>query len=200
MPTPPRTSLDEIVAAGRAVLETDGLEGLTMQRVATAVGIKAPSLYKRVRDRGDLVRLIVDDSLRELTHRLDSVVGSGDPKRDLAALAHAFRDFARSRPQTYGLLFARLPEPSRVDPELNARASRSIVRTAAMLAGPDDALDAARTVVAWAHGFVSMEHAGAFRFGGDVDRAFAFGIARLATAITVDAGIHGAATRSPAAR
>lgn len=200
MPTPARTSLDEIVAAGQAILEADGLEGLTMQRVATAVGIRAPSLYKRVRDRGDLVRLIVDRSLRELTDRLDSVVGSGDPRRDLAALAYAFREFARSRPETYGLLFARLPESSRVDPDLNARASRSIVRTAAELAGPDHALEAARTVVAWAHGFISMELAGAFRLGGDVDRAFAFGIDRLATAMTVDAGIHAAAARSPAAR
>ena len=114
MPTPARTSLDEIVAAGQALLEADGLGGLTMQRVATAVGIRAPSLYKRVRDRGDLVRLIVDRSFRELTDRLDSVVGSGDPRRDLAALAYAFREFARSRPETYGLLFARLPESSRV--------------------------------------------------------------------------------------
>jgi hypothetical protein len=38
-------------------------------------------------------------------------------------------------------------------------------------------------VVAWAHGFISMELAGAFRLGGDLDRAYAFGIERLGTAL-----------------
>jgi AcrR family transcriptional regulator len=198
MPTPARTSLDEIIAAGQTILEEGGLDGLTMRRVAVAVGIRPPSLYKRIRDRGDLVRLIVDRSLRELTDRLDAVIGSGDPRQDLVALAHVFREFARSRPETYGLLFARLPETSRVDPETNARASQAILRTAAELAGPDDALEAARTVVAWAHGFISMELAGAFRLGGDVERAFAFGIDRLATAIAADAGVPGGQAADPA--
>ena len=38
----------------------------------------------------------------------------------------------------------------------------------------------------WAHGFVSMELAGAFRLGGDVDAAFDFGIDRLTDALTRD--------------
>jgi hypothetical protein len=50
-------------------------------------------------------------------------------------------------------------------------------------AGPDHALEAARTVVAWATGSIIMELADAFRLGGDVDRAYAFGIERLADAI-----------------
>ena len=36
--------------------------------------------------------------------------------------------------------------------------------------------DAARTFVAWAHGFTSLEMAGGFRLGGDIDAAFANGI------------------------
>ena len=50
--------------------------------------------------------------------------------------------------------------------------------------GPEHALEAARTVVAWAHGFITMELAGAFSLGGDIDRAYAFGIERLAAALT----------------
>lgn len=183
MPTPARTSVDEIVTAGRKILESDGLDGLTMQRVADVVGVRAPSLYKRVRDRADLVRLIVEDVGRELTETLDAATGTGDPRRDLGALADAIRAFAHAQPEAYGLLFARLPEASQPDPGRIASASRSVLRTAAALAGPDRELDAARTVVAWAHGFISMELAGAFHLGGDIDRAYAFGIDRLGAAL-----------------
>ncbi len=51
MPTPARTSLAEIVAAGRGILTGEGLDGLTMQRVAEETGVRAPSLYKRVSGR-----------------------------------------------------------------------------------------------------------------------------------------------------
>jgi hypothetical protein len=58
-----------------------------------------------------------------------------------------------------------------------------VLRVAAELAGPEHALEAARTVTAWANGFISMELAGAFNLGGDVDRAFEFGISCLTGAL-----------------
>jgi AcrR family transcriptional regulator len=182
MPTPSRTSLEEIVAAARLSLESDGLDGLTMQRVAEAVGVRAPSLYKHVRSRGDLVRLIADDVARQLAAELDAAT-TGDPRGDLRAQLEAFRAFAHAQPAAYGLLFAQLPDAWRPDTAVLARSSEAALRTAAALAGPDRALEAARTVVAWAHGFVSMELAGAFRLGGDVDAAFAFGVERLGEAL-----------------
>lgn len=184
IPTPARTSLAEIVTAGRRIVEADGLDGLTMQRVASAVGVKAPSLYKRVHGRDQLIRLIVEDVARELTKTLDATAGTGDPKRDLRALADAIRAFAHAQPASYALLFARLPEATQPDPDLLAHASNAVLRTATTLAGPEHALEAARTVVAWAHGFITMELAGAFRLGGDINRAYAFGIERLAAALT----------------
>lgn len=188
MPTPARTSIDSIVAAGRRLLERDGLDGLTMQAIADAVGVRAPSLYKRVRDRRELIRLIADDVARELTRRLDGARAGADPRADLAALARAFRTFVHEAPEAYGLIFARLPEGSRPAPELTAAASTGILRVAAALAGEDRALEAARTIVAWAHGFLSMELAGAFQLGGDVDRAFAYGVEHLAVAIDARPG------------
>jgi AcrR family transcriptional regulator len=183
MPTPARTSLADIVRTGRAILEAEGVDGLTMQAVAQAVGVRAPSLYKRVHDRAELVRLIAGDVARELTRTLDEAAASGNPRRDLRALALAFRAFARAHPEGYRLLFARFPDGAQLDPDLTAGASAAILRTAAALAGRDDSLEAARTVVAWAHGFISLELADTFRLGGDVDRAYAFGIDRLAAAI-----------------
>ncbi|MDV3220794.1 TetR/AcrR family transcriptional regulator [Intrasporangium sp.] len=183
MPTPARTSRTEIVNAARSIVEASGVDGLTMQRVATTVGVKAPSLYKHVRNRDALVRLVVEDVARELTTTLDAAVGSGEPTADLRSLAEALRAFAHANPGVYGLLFAQVPTDARPDRDQLARTSAAVLRTTTALAGPDLALEAARTVVAWAHGFISMELAGAFRLGGDLDRAYAFGIERLGAAL-----------------
>jgi len=53
---------------------------------------------------------------------------------------------------------------------------RPIVGATARLVGDGEALPLARTIVAWAHGFVSMEQAGAFRLGGDLEVAYATGL------------------------
>ena len=57
MPTPDRTSLDAIVGAASDLLEQTGLAGVTMQAVALRVGVRAPSLYKRVPSRERLIQL-----------------------------------------------------------------------------------------------------------------------------------------------
>jgi Tetracyclin repressor-like, C-terminal domain len=76
-----------------------------------------------------------------------------------------------------------LPEASQPDPDRLAHVSTPVLRIATTLSGQRRALEAARTVVAWAHGFISMELAGALRLGGDVDLAYAFGIERLGAAL-----------------
>ncbi len=68
-------------------------------------------------------------------------------------------------------------------PESITRSASAVLVVTAELAGPDDALNAARTVTAWTTGFIGMELAGGFRLGGDVDQAYEYGIARIAAAL-----------------
>src|ERR1700745_3027486 len=81
MPAHSQTSTAAIVAAGRRLLEERGIDALTMRDVAEAVGVRAPSLYKRVRGRSDLVRLILEDVTDELTSALDAAGGAGGGPR-----------------------------------------------------------------------------------------------------------------------
>jgi AcrR family transcriptional regulator len=184
MPTPPRTSLEEIVRAARYLLEADGLEQLTMLRVAKAVGVRAPSLYKHVRDRGDLIRMIGNDAVTELTVRLAAATGADDPRRELQDMTRVLRGFAHDYPETYTVLWSRLPEAWRFDDELNVQAPRPFLRIVAALVGEEEGLPAARMCVAWAHGFISMELAGAFRRGGNLDAAFEFGLEHLTATLS----------------
>lgn len=188
MPTPARTSLEGIVHAARAILEADGLDALTMERVARAVRVRPPSLYKRVTSRGELVRLVVEDVAAQLADEVGGAPRSGDPRRDLRVLAEAYRAFAHANPGSYAAIFSRLPEESRPDLATLAPANEAVLSATASLAGASRALEAARLVVAWAHGFVSLELAGAFRLGGDVDAAFEFGIERLTDALASGGG------------
>jgi AcrR family transcriptional regulator len=183
MPTPERTSRDAIVAAGCDLLETAGLQGLTMQSVAERVGVRAPSLYKRVRNRDELVGLIAQATIDELGARLDAAAGPpGDSRAALRRLARAAREFAHARPAGFRLIFAPATGATLARDSL-ATASAPLLRVAAWLAGEEHALNAARTFTAWLNGFVSMELAGAFRLGGDVEEAFEFGLDRLADSL-----------------
>lgn len=172
MPTPERTSVEEIVAAGREILEASGAGGLTMQAVATRVGVRAPSLYKRLRDRDALFAAVAAATIDALTARLEA---AGD---DLEAIAHAYRDFARDHPEGFRIMFT-----SAAPHDALERSAAPLIRAAAAQVGEDDALDAARLVTAWATGFLQMELSGAFRLGGDVDRAFEYGLRRLTTSL-----------------
>jgi AcrR family transcriptional regulator len=178
-PAPARTSLDAIVAAGRAILESDGLPAVTMNRVGAAVGVRAPSLYKRVADRDALIRAISDGVVADLSSAIAHATESDDPRADLHTAARAYRAFVHRNPNGYRLLFADIPAAARPDPATVAASGLPIVRAMAQLIGEAKALEGARTMVAWAHGFVSMELAGGFRLGGDVDAAYAFGIEAL---------------------
>ena len=173
MPTPERTSTEAIVAAGRDILETSGPAGLTMQAVAERVGVRAPSLYKRVRDREALHAAVAAASIDALTARLDA---AGD---DITALAHAYRGFAHDHPEGFRFMFT-IAAPH----DALQRSAAPLIRAASALVGDDDALDAARLFTAWATGFLQMELSGAFRLGGDVDRAFEYGLCRLTAGLT----------------
>jgi AcrR family transcriptional regulator len=183
-PAPSRTSLPAIVAAAGELLEEVGLEGLTMQSVAERVGVRAPSLYKHVRDRAALVQAVGDDIMRSFGEELRAAMGAGDPADDLRGLARAYREFAHRHPVGQALAFSNVAE-YRPSPELNRQASEPILRVAEALVGPEHALEAARTLTAFAYGFVSMELSGAFRLGGSVDEAYRYGVDAIAAALIV---------------
>jgi AcrR family transcriptional regulator len=154
-----------------------------MQAVADQVGVRAPSLYKRVRDRDALIAAIADAALDELSATMEPLARAPDPETGMRSVAMAFRAFAHAHPRTYELLFMNLPEGARASPDRNAAASAPLLSLATRVVGPEGALVAARLLTAFAHGFASMELAGAFRLGGDVDEAFSYGVDVLVAGI-----------------
>jgi AcrR family transcriptional regulator len=183
-PAPARTSLDAILSAARSLLEEGGLDAVTMAAVGDRVGVRGPSLYKHVPNRAALIRAIAEAVTEDLARALRLAVAGDDPRADLRRATRAYRVFVRANPNGYGLLFGHLAPELQPDPASVAETGRPLVEAMARLVGPEQALPAARTVAAWAHGFVSMELAGAFRLGGDLDVAYEAGIATILAGVS----------------
>ena len=63
----PKITLDEVVGAGVAVADAEGLPALSMRKVATRLGVGAMSLYTYVPGRDELIELMVNRVYGELT-------------------------------------------------------------------------------------------------------------------------------------
>ncbi|GAT73844.1 TetR-like C-terminal domain-containing protein [Microbacterium hydrocarbonoxydans] len=176
MPAPRRVSTAELVAAVRTIAERDGLDAVTMSAVAAAVGVRAPSLYKRAANRHELLRLAADDAVAELTAEVSALAAAiEDPREVLSGVARALRALAGRSPTVITLLFGAPapqagPSPEGVVPLMN------VLLDSVGAIAPADRLSAARTLTAWAYGFCMMEQNGGFRQGGDVDAAFDRGL------------------------
>lgn len=175
MPTPVRTTNEKIVQAALEILETNGVDGLTMLAVAERVGVRAPSLYKRFKGREALLVATAESSIDDLAARLE------DAAPDLERLARSCRGFAHERPEAFRLMFTASAPYAAL-----RRSSAPVLRSVGAVVGDDQALSAARLFTAWLTGFIQMELAGAFRLGGDVEEAFDYGFRHLITGLESD--------------
>jgi AcrR family transcriptional regulator len=182
MPAPEKTTRAAIVAAGRELVERVGVDGLTMQAVANRVGVRAPSLYKRIRDRDELLSLVLADTLDDLASRLEATSTVSEPRSRLVAQANALRAFAREQPVGFALVFGTHGVP-RDQQTATVRSVSPLLDAVREITGPEHALDGARLVTAWANGFLTMELSGAFKMGGDVEEAWRWGLDRIIAAL-----------------
>jgi AcrR family transcriptional regulator len=177
MPARAKTTDAEIVAAARALVEQHGHEQVSLAEVASAVGIRAPSLYNRFADRATLLAAVDLEVWKELNGKLRaSAARAGDPAGQLTAIARTYRSFAKAHPRLYALMWA---NPGDAGLEIRSETVGITLAPFAELVGKRNAFAAARVLAPFLHGFLTMELAGAFRMGPGVDEAFAHGVATI---------------------
>src|SRR5262245_55571182 len=134
----------EIVAAARELLESEGPAALSMRRVADRLGIRAPSIYKHLADKRALENALISDAFEEQAVSFAEAVEEGaDP---LTAIAAAYRRFALERPHLYRLMTERALDREGLAQGAEDRAARPVIDAM----GGD--VDRARAVWAFAHG------------------------------------------------
>ncbi|MFF2193037.1 TetR/AcrR family transcriptional regulator [Streptomyces sp. NPDC058157] len=133
---PAERSRAEITAAAVELADREGLEAVSMRRVASALGTGAASLYRYVATRDDLLDLMTDSTASEY----DLPAPSGDWQADLLLIAHQARDIMRRHPWLPTLVMSR--------PALGPHGTDLLEHVLAVLA--DHPADAARKLEAFA--------------------------------------------------
>ncbi|MER7465395.1 TetR/AcrR family transcriptional regulator [Streptomyces sp. NPDC097981] len=82
---PPRISREEIIGTARRIVDEDGVDRLTMRRLATEVGSTPMALYHHVRDKEELLVLLLDDHAERTLRRPERA----DHPRERVVLAAA---------------------------------------------------------------------------------------------------------------
>lgn len=171
-----RAGLDteEVVRAGARLADAEGLESVTLSRLASALGVRPPSLYAHVHGLADLRRRIGERGALELADRLQAAAGGRAGADALAAVAEAYRAYARAHPGSYAAL-QRAADPQ--DAGASAAGARVVEVVLAILRGygleGDEAIHATRAIRSALHGFVSLEREGGFGLPLALDESYA---------------------------
>ncbi|MCB9562910.1 MAG: TetR/AcrR family transcriptional regulator [Kofleriaceae bacterium] len=108
-------SLQRILDEAMALVARDGLDGLSMARLAQAADYTPGALYRYFDSKDALLSRLVERILGDIRAVLDEVVddlpATATPLTHVIALAHAYRRFARLEPHRFGLLAMTMAEP-----------------------------------------------------------------------------------------
>jgi len=103
----------KIALAARALLDGEGVEGVTLRRVAQAVGLSPMAIYRHYQDRAALLNALADEGFEELAARLAGGLRSGDLDQRLLEMADVYLDHALEHPRLFELMFLKPREGAR---------------------------------------------------------------------------------------
>ena len=101
-----------IVSTARELAEAEGWDAVTTRRLAEAIEYSQPVLYSHFSGKDAIVRAVALEGFTQLAATLrDARHLARSPRPALLALAHAYLEFARTRPALYDAMFtlAELP-------------------------------------------------------------------------------------------
>jgi AcrR family transcriptional regulator len=98
------TAQRTVIRAG-LMLDREGVESVTMRRVAKAVGVTAMALYRHFADRAALLNALADTGFQDLAARVTAVSKPRDPEKRLLKILDVFLNFALERPRLFELMF-----------------------------------------------------------------------------------------------
>lgn len=129
--------LDDVGRVARAHLAESGAAALSLRAIARDLGLASSALYRYYPSRDALLTRLIVESYDDLGHTVEhaeAVIRRSDLPGRYSAICHAVRDWARSNPHEYALIYGS-PVPGYAAPEDTIdpaiRVSNTMVRLAA---------------------------------------------------------------------
>jgi AcrR family transcriptional regulator len=150
----------------RDMIKAEGVDNLSLNKLARALGVKTPSLYRYFNGRIELLKAVNAETDIELQEWLNpSLSINGDAYAKLSEAAWLYRQYALENPNLYGLMFTNTIEGIHEEDYTLNEAAAHYYALMVELTGEEKAQDALRAFFALTHGFVSLEMSGQWREG-----------------------------------
>jgi AcrR family transcriptional regulator len=174
----PKAGLDKatVVQAAADLVNAEGVDALSLGRVAAQLGVRPPSLYNHVDGLSGLHRELRLLNARLLGDRLSqAAIGKAGPDAAFA-IAQAYRTYIKESPGLYLATLRAANSQAPPDRDLQAAEDRVVQVALAVVAAfdlhSDEAVHAVRALRSVVHGFATLEVAGGFGLPIDCDESF----------------------------
>ena len=171
-PYPLQTDRKTIINTARALIEREGIEHLSLAKLAKEVGIKAPSLYNHIDSKNSLLHAVIEETYLQLFTAYDKALESSgsSPEEKLLTILDAHYRFAHANPRSYILAYTAADADQLNNPDMLLQKAIQIQVIIKEIAGEGNSLTALRGLLALVHGFVMLELNGQLRRGGDLQQ------------------------------
>ncbi len=97
-----------LIRAGVEILSKEGIEGLSLRKVAKRVGVSYAAPYAHFKDRQALIAAISTEGFKQLYNALDAAISAhaDDPKQQLVEGAWAYVQFAMDNTDIFKIMFS----------------------------------------------------------------------------------------------
>lgn len=174
----PRTGLTKtsVIEAAVNLLNSEGPQALTLNRLAGELDIRPPSLYNHVDGLPGLQRELAVLNARLLADRMSEAAIGKSGTGVFMDVAQSFRKYVKDNPGLYMSTLRASGTQEAPDPGLIREEERALNVGLAIMASlgvqGEDAVHAVRAFRSMVHGFATLEVAGGFGMPQDCDESF----------------------------
>lgn len=113
---------DACIDEALTIIEASGIENLSMREVARRLGVSHQAPYKHFKSRDHILAEILKRSFEDFAQHLDARPRSDNIHADLAAMGHAYLQYAAEKPLQYRLMFGTPLPDAEEHPEMMEKA------------------------------------------------------------------------------
>lgn len=170
-----RAGLDTrlVIDAAADLVDAEGVDALTLAKLAERLDVRIPSLYNHVAGLAGLRRALALRAIRGLADALARAAVGKASDAAVFAMADAYRAYEKAHPGLYAMA-QRIP--AGLDEEMRKAESAPVEVVLAVLDGyglsGEDAIHAVRAIRSAIHGFLTLEATGGFGLNVSTDESF----------------------------